>query len=128
MKIYNGGIYGSNLYSLDDKVFERFATSYNAAIRHIWRLPNTTHRYWIEELSGIHLDTAIKAKMINFYKKLLKHHKQIIRVVANGSIQSKNTLLGRNITIIKREAYQLGLLRLNDSIHNLDTNMYKRQR
>ena len=51
VNIYATSFYGSNLWLFPSPPTEKLFTSWNTMIRTVWNLPNTTHRYFIEEIS-----------------------------------------------------------------------------
>ena len=86
-KIYNGCIYGSNVFDLKSEQYKKFITAYNAAIRNFWNMPRNTHRFWSEVIAGVHLETQLRANMIKFFQKLVSHEKQVIRIISNNLIR-----------------------------------------
>ena len=102
--------------------------SFNSAIRLAWKLPARTHRFWIELLSGVHLETLQRANMLKFYQKLISHEKKVIRVVSNYIIEMKNSTTGSNAAQLLSESTQLGLCNKSSSILNIKASDYKRIR
>ena len=50
---------------------ERLYAAWNVAVRHAWGVPNTTHRYLIEEISGfLHPKVMLASRYIGFFKSL----------------------------------------------------------
>ena len=128
LRIYNGNIYGSNLYDLESEKYSKFATSYNSAIKLAWKLPSMTHRYWIEVLGGIHMDAILRANMINFFKRLLSHDKTVIRAAIHSIKYNRTTVSGNNLAILRRESLKLGIINNYESINDINTKVYKQTR
>ena len=46
--------------------------SWNVAIRHAWKAPNTTHKYLVEPFSGsLHPKVMLESRYVQFMKSLL---------------------------------------------------------
>ena len=52
LRIYASSLYGSTLWNMYFPEVMRIFSSWNVTIRNIFKLPRTTHRYFIEELSN----------------------------------------------------------------------------
>ena len=87
-----------------------------------------THRYWIEIRGGIHMDTVLKAKMINFYKRLLTHEKSVGRLTAHTIRNKRSTITGSNIATLQRESRALWIINNTETLENIRTDCYKRTR
>ena len=51
LNIYATSFYGSNLWLFSGPSCEKLFKSWNIMIRNVWNLPNTTHKYFIEQIS-----------------------------------------------------------------------------
>ena len=73
-------------------------------VRHAWRIPNTTHRYLIESISGsLHPMVMLASRYIGFVKTLLTSTKYCIRVMASSLMRDMRTVMGKTITKISAE-------------------------
>ena len=72
------------------------------------------------------MDTSLKANMIKFYQKFITHEKQIIRVVANSMVTNRNTTMGSNASQLLHEAKQLGVIKSNSKILDINVALYKK--
>ena len=50
---YACNLYGANLWDIFSQDCQRICTSYNVAVRNIFNLPRTTHRYLLETLTDM---------------------------------------------------------------------------
>lgn len=67
VNIYATSFYGSVLWDLNGAAEEKLFTSWNVLIRDIWKIPNNSHRYFIEEVSGTHLRSALSQRYLTFF-------------------------------------------------------------
>ena len=79
MNIYGTSFYGSNLWIFTSDSCEKLFTSWNVMIRNIWNLPNTTDKYFIEEISGSkHLKSMLLQRYLSFIKSIRNSKKTIL--------------------------------------------------
>ena len=103
MKIYATSFYSSSLWNLCSTQCERIYTSWNIAIRMIFKVPNKTHRYLIESLSQTpHVKTMLSSRFMQFHDSLIENKKSCIRLLASLCTSDKKTSLGRNLSQIQR--------------------------
>ena len=82
------------------------------AIRQAWRVPNTTHRYFIEPLSKcLHPKVMLACRYSSFVTSLLNSNKISVRVTARLLSKDLSTVTGRNLQSIAKEC---GLKRWQD--------------
>ena len=67
----------------------------------MWDLPYNSHRYLIEELSGMHAKTMIICRFINFVQSIKKSPKQAVQFLYQKVKENLNTLTGRNIRYVE---------------------------
>ena len=88
MTIYCCNIYGSNVWDLFSAESQRLYRSYNVALRTIFNLPRTTHRYLLESLSDTpHLYTQLLSRYVTFSQSLLRNRSMEIRFLSCVSLQ-----------------------------------------
>ena len=64
-KIYAWDFYGSQLWDLYSYDVEKLYNSWNVAMRILFDVPRSTHRYLIEPISGtVHIKTIIASNFI----------------------------------------------------------------
>ena len=82
---------------------ERIYTSWNIAIRMIFKVPNKTHRYLIESLSQTpHVKTMLSARFMQFHDSLIENKKSCVRLLSSLCTSDPKTGLGRNFFQIQR--------------------------
>ena len=113
MSIYNGSVYGSNLYDMDTVSFKQLVNSFSVATREIWELPRETHRYIVGELAGLHLQTIVLSNKIGFYRRLRESSKVAVRNLYAVVKDNLRTVTGRSVRTIKNIGVELGLLSPN---------------
>ena len=73
LNIYAVSFYGSGLWNLFSADCERLYSAWNVAIRHAWNIPNTTHRYLVESISGsLHPKVMLASRYSSFANSLIK--------------------------------------------------------
>ena len=104
MNIFTTSFYGSNLWDLYSTEVDRIYKSWNVTMRNVFNLPWTTHRYWIETVSGCsHPKTFLSRRYVKFAKSLASSRKTSVRYLASLCIDDKRTLLGRTLDRIAAE-------------------------
>ena len=93
VQAYACNIYGSNTWNLFSSECNKIYTSYNVAIRNIYNLPRTTHRYMLEPLTEFpHLYTQLLARYITFAKGLYVNNAFEVRFLANICLGDYRTI------------------------------------
>ena len=102
MHIYATCLYGSNIWDILSPKCEKLYTSYNVAVRSIFKLDRRTqHRYLVEPLSGYsHLKTLVAARYSTFYRSLVESTKFPVRFLASLQADDLRSVLGRNVASI----------------------------
>ena len=104
LNIYAVSFYGSGLWDLFSTDCERLYRAWNVAVRHAWNVPNTTHRYLIESISGsLHPKVMLASRYFGFAKAMLDSPKYPVRVLARLSSTDHRTVMGRTLSQIGRE-------------------------
>ena len=75
--IYNSSFPGSMLWDFSSRNFNMMVNSWSISVRHMWRLPCNTHRYFIEPLGGCHAKTMIYCRFVKFIQSILKSDKKM---------------------------------------------------
>ena len=69
-----------------------------------WKVPNTTHRYLIECISGsLHPKVMLASRYNTFVNSLMKSPKYSVRVLANLCATDHRTVMGQSLAQISRE-------------------------
>ena len=101
MQTYACNIYGTNNWDLFSSDCQRVFTSYNVAVRNIFKLPRTTHRYLLEPVSeSPHLLTQLLSRYCTFAQSLIASRAFEVRFLARLCLNDMRTVLGRTMTRI----------------------------
>ena len=104
LNIYCASFYGSGLWDLYSTDCQRVYTAWNVAVRHARKVPNTTHRYLIENVSGcIHPKVMLASRYLGFVKSMLTSPKYSMRVLASSTVNDLRTVMGRTLSLISKE-------------------------
>jgi len=91
--------YGCELWDLYSEEFNKIITSWNISIRKAWDLPRSTHRRFIEPLSGFsHVKTLITSRFLKFVSNCMNHEtNHILSSVARTICFNVSTVTGSNL-------------------------------
>ena len=104
LNIYGTSFYGSCLWDLYSQDVDRIYKSWNVTVRNVFSLPWTTHRYFIESVSGCaHPKTLLSSRYVKFADSLSSSKKSSIRYLASLAKDDQRTLLGRTLENIRNE-------------------------
>ena len=104
LNIYTTSFYGSCLWEVFGHDCERFYTSWNIAVRNVFNLPWTTHRYWIEAISNsLHPKVMLCARHVKFHKTLTSSKKLSVRFLSRLVEDDLRTRFGQTLSNIRRE-------------------------
>ena len=123
--IYNGSVYGSNLYNMESVMFKQLINSFNTATQAIWDIPHETHKYLVGELSAGHMLTNIIANKIGFYQRLRHSHKLTVRLLYQIAARDLRTTTGSSLRYIRNVGIDLGLLNYESDILGIDVKRFK---
>ena len=98
--IYNSSFPGSVLWDLSCDNAKMIVNSWSVAVRHMWDLPFNSHRYLIEELSGMHAQTMLICRFINFVQSIKKSPKQAVQFLYQKVKSNVETVTGKNIRYV----------------------------
>ena len=102
--IHVTAFYGSSLWDLYSKEVIKIFSSWNVTVRNVFKLPRTTHRYFIEPVSGhTHPKTMLCTRMVRFLETLLICSKGSVRYLASIKKNDRRSLLGSTISKIVNE-------------------------
>ena len=100
--IYNTCFYGSPLWDMFSRNFEKLEKSWNVSQRIMLAIPRTAHRYFIEPLSDrAHIIKSLKKRFLNFVLKIKKSNKAVLRNVLNVIELDCRSTTGRNLRKLK---------------------------
>ena len=104
LNIHVTAFYGSSLWDLYSKEVIRIFSTWNVTMRHIFKLPRTTHRYFIEAVSGTpHPKTMLCTRLVKFLETVLTCSKGSVRYLASLVKDDHRTLMGRTISKISSD-------------------------
>ena len=104
LNIYATSFYGSGLWDIFGSYCDGFYTAWDRAIRQIYNLPWTTHRYWIEIISdSIHPKVMLCSRYVKFHKSLVTSRKTPVRFISKLIEHDLRTVFGRALNSIKSE-------------------------
>ena len=113
LNIYTTSFYGSGLWDLMSSETDRLYKSWNVTIRHALGVPNTTHRYLIEPLSGcLHPKVMLSSRLVKLRDTMASSNKLSVKLLVNLVKDDWRTVMGRNLGNIQRE---LGTNQVNPS-------------
>ena len=105
VKIYATSFYGSVLWNLSGTSANTLFTSWNSLIRIIWKLPNTSHRYFLEEISeSSHLKSILSQRYLGFMHSLIGSKKKCLSELAKKLMFDQGSISGQNIDYIAKSA------------------------
>ena len=113
--------YGSNIWNLFNNESQKIYNSFSIMVRHSFKLPFNSHKYFIEPLINVpHLKTLLCSRFVKFVEKNEKCCKPVIRLLSALCKSDKRTVYCQNLTNISRECN----LTLNDiSSHSVKTSL-----
>ena len=123
--IYNGSVYGGNLYELEGTMCKQLFNSFNVSIRTIWELPRQTHRYIVGELAGGHMMSNMISNKINFYRRLESSHKVPVRLLFKLAARDLRTTTGKSLKLIQNVGIDLGLIGFDSDVLCIDVKRFK---
>ena len=104
LSIYTTSYYGSGLWDLYSKEVDRLYKAWNVSIRRAFSIPNTTHRYLIEPLSGcLHPKVMLSSRLVRLRDTMVASNKLVIRLLVTLFDRDRRTVLGRNLGCIRSE-------------------------
>ena len=99
-RICNSSFPGSVLWDMSSPNTQMIINSWSVAVRHMWGLPYSAHRYLIEQLSGTHASTMLICRYIKFIHSIRKSLKLAVQFLYQKIKKNVNTVTGRNIAFV----------------------------
>ena len=96
-RIYNTSFPGSILWDLTSRNVRMLENSWSVSVRHMWELPNNSHRYFIEPLGGIHVKNMLYSRYVTFLNSAKKSSKLTVLLLLQKVKNNLLTVTGRNI-------------------------------
>ena len=104
LAIYVTAFYGSTLWNLYSSEVTKLFSSWNVTMRKVFELPWTTHRFFIEAVSGIsHPKSLLCSRLLKFLGSLKTSIKGSVRYLANMVYNDRRTLVGNTVSRIALE-------------------------
>ena len=104
LNIYTTSFYGSGLWDLQSTECDRLLKSWNVSIRLALGVPNTTHRYLIESLSGcLHAKTMLSSRLVKLRDTMISSNKSSVKLLSYLVQGDHRTVMGKNLASIQRE-------------------------
>ena len=105
ISIYATSFYGSNLWLFSRSATERLFTSWNNMIRMVWSLPNTTHRYFLEDISETpHLKASLYQRYLVFVKSITDSKKVFLSSLAKRVYHDQGSITRHNLNSIEKDS------------------------
>ena len=80
MQIYGTSFYGSSLWDLYGSASTKLYTTWNIALRKLFKLPYRTHTRYLDSIANLnHISFSLKLRFISFIKNLLKSENVLIQ-------------------------------------------------
>lgn len=95
-------MYGSQAWRLNDKNVDRIFIAWNKAVRHLCKLPYTTHTkilpYVINTLS---IKEQIYLRASNMIRKMLNSNNKSVKFLAQHNVNIHTSIIGENVFLIE---------------------------
>ena len=112
-RIFNSSFPGSVLWDLSGINTTQLINSWSVAVRHMWSLPDNSHRFFIEALGGPHAKLMLMCRYVNFVRNINKSSRPAAIYLLNRSMKNVNTVTCRNIHYILKETGESDILSVN---------------
>ena len=100
-RLYNTAFYGSNCWEFSSNQLERFSKTWNVNLRIMFDLPQETHCWIVEELSGgKHFLQMIYSRFIKYLTVIKNNKRNFLRTMYSIVANDVKTLTGANIRSI----------------------------
>ena len=106
LRTYVTSFYGSNLWDVYSPEVTRIFSSWNVTIRNVFNLPWTTHRYFIEAVSGTsHPKAMLCSRLVKFWEGLRTCKKGSVRYLVSLVHDDRRTMTGRTVSKIADDCF-----------------------
>ena len=96
--VFNTSFYGSPLWDISSRNFQKLEKSWNVSHRIMLSIPREAHRYLIEPLSGRpHIIKALKKRFINFVLRIQLNKKRVLRNMLTEIKNDCRSTTGKNL-------------------------------
>lgn len=100
MNTFCCAFYGCEAWCLSDKALQSFQTAWNKAVRRVWGLPRTTHRYILPLLgSGLDFKQQIVKRFQNLVSRIESSDNDKVRDTMFILRGSQRSIIGRNLAV-----------------------------
>ena len=100
--IYNTCFYGSPLWDMSSRNFEKLENSWNVSHRIMLSIPRTAHRYLIEPLSEKrHIIKSLRKRFLSFLLKVRLNKKNVLRNILREIEHDCLSTSGKNLRKIR---------------------------
>ena len=104
VKLYACDFYGSQLWDLYSYDVCKRYTSSNVAMRILFDVPRSSHRYLIGPISRtLHIKTLITSRFVSFYQRISNCDTFCIRLLTNLSEYDYSSVLCKNLNSIAND-------------------------
>ena len=105
VQIYAMSFYGSQLWDYTSSAANKLFTSWNILVRTVFGVPNTTHRYLIDQLSNSqHLMVILYKRYLTFIQSILTSHKKCLASLASRMTKDQGSITKKNLNLISHES------------------------
>ena len=112
--VFNTSFYGSPLWDMSSRNFEKLEKSWNTAHRIMLSIPREAHRYFIEPLSGrLHIIKALRKRFRNFLLRIKQSQKGVLRNMLMEIRNDCRSTTGKNLRILQLMTGELDLEKMD---------------
>ena len=111
-QIYNSSFSGSVLWNLKGEKTKQLVNSWSVAVRHMWNLPDNTHRMFIESLGGTHAEVMLYSRYTNFLQSIRKSGKLAATYLLEKTHADLTTMTGQNVRHILDKTGERNIFRM----------------
>ena len=113
-RIYNSHFTGSSLWDLFSKEATMVENTWNVSFRLMYNLPRSTHRYFVEPISGIpHIKKTLVKNFLSFIDQIKKSNKTVSKVLLETLKYDTNCTTGSNLRNIMKLVNKRNIDELN---------------
>ena len=106
INIYATSFYGSNCYNMYSNSCDRLYRAWNVAVRQVYKVDRTCHRYLIEAISEtLHPKVTLCSRFIKFHDNNMKCNKSVMRTLTKICTADLTTVYGNNLHRISNECH-----------------------
>lgn len=114
-RIYNTSFPGSILWDLNSRNVQMLENSWSVSVRHMWDLPNNSHRYFVEPLGGIHARSMLVSRYVSFMQSTKRSPKFTVQLLLQMVQNDMETVTGKNVRYILTELDQSDIFKIPKS-------------